>query len=151
MNKQKRGFTLIELLVVVMIIGILAAVALPQYARAVEKARAAEAISIAEALHKGLSLYFLVNQSFPTSFEDLDVTIDPNASKTFDAVMGGRYGTTGFRVRRLGKGFSAWDNDYYEIVYAYDNNGQLVARYCSGHPCKYVVTPKGTFAGMTKF
>ena len=60
MNKKTNvGFTLIELLVVVLIIGILAAIALPQYQKAVEKARAAEALHNISIMQKQLDFYVL--------------------------------------------------------------------------------------------
>lgn len=55
MNKQT-GFTLIELLVVVLIIGILAGVALPQYEKAVEKSRVAEARLMLNTMYKNRAL-----------------------------------------------------------------------------------------------
>lgn len=53
---MNKAFTLIELLVVVLIIGILAAIALPQYQKAVFKARAAEAISMLHSIDRAVNL-----------------------------------------------------------------------------------------------
>ena len=62
MHKNKKAFTLIELLVVVLIIGILSAIALPQYTKAVEKTRAAEAQLITASVQKGVEEWLLANE-----------------------------------------------------------------------------------------
>ena len=70
------GFTLIELLVVVLITGILAAIALPQYEKAVEKSRLAEAYAITASLKQDMDSYILTNGTATISTEDFPFNID---------------------------------------------------------------------------
>ena len=74
-NQVKQGFTLIELLVVVLIIGILAVVALPQYQQAVEKSRMAQAVSQMKTILQAENSYHLANGAYTDNFEDLDIDI----------------------------------------------------------------------------
>lgn len=72
---MNKGFTLIELLVVVLIIGILSAVALPQYTKAVEKSRATEAITLLGNLANAEDIYKMSTGSYTGDLSLLDIQL----------------------------------------------------------------------------
>ena len=71
-RKGEKGFTLIELLIVVAIIGILAAIAIPQFAAYRQKAYNSSAQSDLKNLKTGMEAYMADNQQYPATLQGLD-------------------------------------------------------------------------------
>lgn len=92
--QTKNGFTMLELLVTVLLIGILAAMAMPQYVKVVEKQKGTEAVNLLAVIGKAQERYFAVNEKYTTDFADLDSDLVDFSSKT--AAKGSSYNTKYF-------------------------------------------------------
>ena len=78
MNHAQKGFTLIELMIVVAIIGILAAIAIPQYQNYIARAQVTESVSLLGAAKTPITEFVASNGAFPTAAQlaDLGITDD---------------------------------------------------------------------------
>ena len=119
----KKGFTLLELLVVVLIIGILAGIALPQYNKAVEKAKLTEALMNFKTIKESVDRYILAN-GFPSSGEmtlaDFPLDIELSGGELDDVL----YNTQNYKyyllVNDIGYDIEIAriiDANYYRLVY----------------------------------
>ena len=72
---SKKGFTLVEVLIVVIIIGILAAIGIPQFADSIEKAKSVEARSGLGHIQTGEKIYYAEKELYTTDLGDLDISL----------------------------------------------------------------------------
>ena len=152
-RKNYKGFTLIELLVVVVIIGILAAIALPKYQLAMDKAKYSRAMTLLAAINSAQNRYRLVNNEVSHSFYELDIDLPPsgkisqNGSSYTDTWGGCLLHATGYGKCHVNLGsksinvwyFLRWDSTYFSSnnrecwVYPKDNlRGNRLCRAMTG-------------------
>ena len=87
MLKEKsciKGFTLIELLVVVLIIGILASIAVPQYQKAVDKSKYTQAMVLMDTIYKAQDVYFLANGQYTFHWDELGADVPPPGARPYN-------------------------------------------------------------------
>ena len=108
MIKTNKGFTLIELLVVVLIIGILAAMAMPQYFKAVERSRMTEADTLLGSIAQAQRRKFLQTNRFATAYTGLDVSPKGSSGSVYYTKGNPTSGANGngFGVSLSGTGFT---------------------------------------------
>lgn len=94
MRRSSRGFTLVELLVVVVIIGVLAAVAIPKFQSTKGKANAASLKSDLRNLATAQEAYFYENLTYTTNIANLNLTLTRGVTITWGTV-----GTAGWAAK----------------------------------------------------
>ncbi len=95
MKNKEAGFTLVELMIVVAIIGILAAVAIPQYQNFIKKSKSSEAKVILDGVVTSEAAYFAEQESFTASLATLG---SPQAGAKYFSYVASPAGTTYVKV-----------------------------------------------------
>ncbi|HYZ79614.1 MAG TPA: type II secretion system protein [Solirubrobacteraceae bacterium] len=124
--QDEKGFTLIELLVVILIIGILAAIALPAFLNQREKAQDAAAKSAVRTAQTAMETYYTDHQSYTGADKPGLISIEPSLSNAKNLQVNPDAGGTGYTVTVTSNGSRG---DTYSIT----NAAGTVTRDCTTH------------------
>ena len=135
---RKEGFTLMELLVVVLIIGILAAVAVPQYQKSVMRVRFAKLYNLGRSYERAATEYIAATGKWPENFMDLSVEVPG-----------------GFEHKNFGSGECIQNKELYcclkLYVASYQSSGIVCAQKDYSIAYSYVFEGMGTFPTNSSF
>jgi type IV pilus assembly protein PilA len=122
--QDEKGFTLIELLVVILIIGILAAIALPAFLNQREKAQDAAAKSAVRTAQTAMETYYTDHQSYTGADVNALTTIEPSLTNAKALAVTVTNGGAGYKV-------DVTSNGSHSVVYSISNNAGTVTRTCA--------------------